>query len=225
MEKPIPFKSFDDRGEVRIYHHGTLPHWRQQGCTYFVTFSLADSLPQSVLRDLKNKRNRWLEQHHIEPLDTNWRDEFAKIPEEQQRSFERQMATNLNRELDCGYGSCVLKDPNLSEIVAHALEFHHGTRVFVGDYVIMPNHVHVLMTPIEPNELEQILKSIKSFTAKGINKKLRKSGTLWQRDSYDHIVRDAKQLEAFKRYIADNPTKAQLGKDCYRLRVAEYCFV
>ncbi len=66
--QPIPFKAFNGRAEVRIYHHGTLPHWRQDGCTYFVTFRLADSLPQSVVAKLKEKRERWLARHHLDPL-------------------------------------------------------------------------------------------------------------------------------------------------------------
>ena len=45
MDASLPFREFDESGEVRIYYHGILPHWRQTGCTYFVTYRLADPYP------------------------------------------------------------------------------------------------------------------------------------------------------------------------------------
>lgn len=74
----------------------------------------------------------------------------------------------------------------------------------------MPNHVHALMTPVAPYELEKILQSIKGYSAVKINERLGREGTFWQRQSYDHIVRDVEQLFAFKRYISANPEKANL---------------
>ena len=88
----------------------------------------------------------------------------------------------------------------------------------------MPNHVHVLLTPITPHELEANLKSIKGFTATQVNRALGIKGKLWQRDNYDHIVRDREQLEAFQKYIARNPAKANLQPGSYRLRSAKYTF-
>ena len=89
----------------------------------------------------------------------------------------------------------------------------HFTFIELGNFVVMPNHVHVLLRPINEHELEDILHSIKSFTANQINKLMERSGEFWQRQSYDHIVRDFDQLTAFQEYIAANPVKAKLNKD------------
>jgi type I restriction enzyme R subunit len=108
----------------------------------------------------------------------------------------------------------------------------------LGDFVIMPNHVHLLITPVADDsagtapgadvernsiryqndamernsfpfvKLEQILKSIKGSSAVACNRLLRRSGALWQVDSYDHIVRSLEQLSAYREYIAQNPRMA-----------------
>ena len=87
-----------------------------------------------------------------------------------------------------------------------------------GDFIVMPNHVHVLMKPIPPFELEDILQAIKSYTANQINRIFGREGQFWQRESYDHIVRDFEQLDAFQKYIRANPGKAILpaGRYVYR---------
>jgi hypothetical protein len=69
FKTPIPFRGFVERGEVRVYAHGTLPHWRQPGCTYFVTFRLADSIPEAVLREHEYERSMWLKARSINPDD------------------------------------------------------------------------------------------------------------------------------------------------------------
>ena len=132
------------------------------------------------------------------------------------------MASELNRELDAGYGSCILREPEISQIIADALDFHHGERALTGDFAVMPNHVHALITPVIPHQLEAVMKSIKSFTAGRINRTTGTQGKLWQRDSYDHIVRDSKELRALQKYIHDNPTKAGIKAGSYRLAEAEY---
>ena len=150
MENTLPpFRAFSPYEEVRIYHSNSLPHWRQGGCTYFVTFRLADSLPQSVLAQLKEERDAWLTAHNINPESANWQSTFTNLPEEQRREYERQSAKSLNIELDQGYGSCVLRDPEISEMVADALEFYHGQRVWTI--------ISWLPTCPNPNRLGQYL--------------------------------------------------------------------
>ena len=78
----------------------------------------------------------------------------------------------------------------------------------MGDFVIMPNHVHLLVTPAPGEELEMILKGVKGASAVECNRLLGRTGTFWQADSYDHIVRSLEQLHQYRHYIADNPTKA-----------------
>ena len=222
-KSPIPFRGFDERGEVRIYHHGILPHWRQRGCTYFVTFRLVDSLPAPVLRELEHQRNQWLGCRGIQTSQPGWQSKLARLPPEERRAYERHVAVLLDKFLDVGHGACVLQQPSIAALVDSALNHFHETRVLAGDFVVMPNHVHVLMTPIDGFELEDLLKSIKGFTARQMNQELSSSGPVWQRESHNHIVRDAEQLEAFQRYIAANPQQAGLRSDQYIHSAATYC--
>jgi REP element-mobilizing transposase RayT len=74
----------------------------------------------------------------------------------------------------------------------------------------MPNHVHVLLRPRESHRLPGILHSWKSFTAKNANALLGWTGHFWQREYYDHLIRDEKEFHTVIRYIVDNPPKAGL---------------
>ena len=62
---PPGFRGWDPDKRVRIYTRH-LPHWRQDGATYFVTFRLADSLPEAKLTEIKNLR-AWWEHNYPEP--------------------------------------------------------------------------------------------------------------------------------------------------------------
>ncbi len=225
VKSPIPFRPFDENGEIRIYEHGVLPHWRQSGCTYFVTFRLTDSIPEAVLNEIAYERSLWLKGRGIDPARSDWKYKFAKLPGRDRRVYEQLVGRLLHRSLDECHGACVLREPALGGEVATALEHFHGSRVLTGDLVIMPNHVHALLTPQDGFELEDILHSIKSFTANGINRALNKSGRLWQRETYDHIVRDAEQLHAYQEYIAANPVKAKLAAGQYTHTRATYEFI
>jgi D-3-phosphoglycerate dehydrogenase len=182
-----------------------LPHWQQPGWTYFVTFRLADSLPQDKLGAWKAERDQWLKLHP-EPRSTTDTTEY-----------HRRFTVRLHELLDAGMGACWLRQSPLADLVERALRFFDGQRYGLGDFVIMPNHVHVLVTPSGKVTLSEILHSWKSFTAKELNKSLNRSGPVWQDESFDHIVRSAAQLEKFRHYISDNPIKARLKPDAYRL--------
>lgn len=80
-----------------------------------------------------------------------------------------------------------------------------GTRYHLGHWVIMPNHVHAIITPIGDTSLSEILHSWKSFTSKKINAARGEVGTVWQKESFDHIVRSPETLERIEGYILENP--------------------
>ncbi len=92
----------------------------------------------------------------------------------------------------------------------------------MGDFVVMPNHVHALVSPMSGCELEHILQSIKRHSSREIGKCIKRAGSLWQRDTYDHIVRDVEQLRAFRKYIFRNPGKAKLRTGEYAYCQAEW---
>src|SRR5690606_34983320 len=98
-DDPIPFRPLMRHRPVEIYTGGHLPHWRQNGCTYFVTFRTADSLPQSILREVAVERASWLERHggDLSGLSEELRNEFAKL-----------FSARIEEKLDSGFGQCPL---------------------------------------------------------------------------------------------------------------------
>lgn len=204
-------KFFDPNAPVEN-EMGTLPHWRQDGVTYFVTFRLADTLPEEKL--------------------AQWREEFratvaaasrSVLSEAELEEVRRDAATTLSGKVDCwldqGAGSCVLEIPECRIIVERALRFFDGKRYMLGEFVVASNHVHVIVTPNPGICLSDILHSWKSFTSKEIlrveaaNQRLlqarRSGGTpqpriVWQKESFDHIVRGAASLAKIEKYIREH---------------------
>jgi primosomal protein N' (replication factor Y) len=119
--------------------------------------------------------------------------------------------------LDQGYGSCALRRPEISRLVESALRHFDADRYQLGDFVVMPNHVHVLVRPGEGHDLESILHSWKLFTARQANVLLKSSGDFWRSEYFDHVVRSAAQYQKFCTYIQENPVKARLPQGAYSL--------
>ena len=93
----------------------------------------------------------------------------------------------------------------LSDRMETVLRHFDGDRYVLGEHVVMPNHVHAIVSPVPGVALSDILHSWKSYSAKRINQMTGRSGRLWQHESFDHIVRNPKQLERISAYIRDNP--------------------
>ena len=223
MLTPPPFVPFDRYKAARIYR-GNLPHWRQKGATYFVTCRLGDSLPAPILTRWKMEQQHWLKSHGI-TWDPNgrWKCSFERLGQAEQREFERRFTYAIQRYLDNGYGRCLLRQPRLRALADDAFAYYHRSRFWLGDYVCMPNHCHALMIPIADEELEGLLGSIKSYSARRINQKAGRTGEiLWQRETYDHIVRDLDQLGAFRRYITENSVKANLSEGEFTYHRADW---
>ena len=119
-------------------------------------------------------------------------------------------AARIEAELGQGHGSCVLRNPRVAAIVQRALEHFDGIRYCLGPWVIMPNHVHLLVRPLVGYALGAILHSWKSFTAKKINALLGGSGAVWQREYFDRMIRNYRHLLVAARYVYENPVVAGL---------------
>jgi REP element-mobilizing transposase RayT len=188
------FSFYDEDSPVDRKQGANLPHWNQAGAIYFVTFRLADSLPQEKVKIYSQERELWLS-NNPEP----------HTPEQKEDYFER-FPKRLQEWLDAGYGSMILKDPAANRIVTDAIRHFEGDRYTLDEFVVAANHVHALLTPKEGHELGEILHSWKSFTAKEILKLPVAAGlstkpTVWQKESWDHIVRSERSLEKFREYI------------------------
>ncbi len=207
-----------------------LPHWRLEGATYFITFRLADSIPESVARHWHEERVAWLRQHGIDPGLATGAPEYlhaalAVVPPEHRAAFQREQQRQFLVELDKCHGCCVLDEAH--GLVADALRHFHGERVWTGDFVIMPNHVHVIVQPFPGVVLEEWLYSVKRFTATQILKTPAltkranvRSDHLWQTESFDRVVREASELTRIRRYITRNPAKLRIGT--FALRQMEW---
>ena len=88
----------------------------------------------------------------------------------------------------------------------------------MGDFVVMPNHVHLLAAFPSVEGMKAQCSSWMHFTAVRVNKMIGVKGPLWQKEPFDHLVRSPEQYEYLRRYIADNPHKAglKLGEYLYR---------
>jgi len=178
-----------------------LPHWQLDGAVYWVTFRLADSVPQALLREWQAKRAEWLDAYP-QPWDAEVLDEYNKL-----------FGDKFEKWLDDGMGSRALARADVKNIVRECLLFSDGTRHTLHAAVIMPTHVHCLLEPHDGWKLPQLLKSIKGISANKINKLLGKNGTFWQDESFDHIVRSELQYDHYLMYIKENPARAGLKAD------------
>ena len=214
------FELFDPKTEYAVGEGCNLPHWYQPGVTYFVTFRTQDSIPAQLASQWRRRRDMWLRKHGINSRRWCWKVELGRLSRDEQREFHETFSRDFLEYLDRGYGACVLKTPELSSIVANSLLHFDSDRYLMGDFVVMPNHVHLLVCLLGDTELETQCRSWKTFTAREVNRHLGQKGRFWQEESFDHLVRSPEQFEAIQRYIADNPRKACLpqGEFYYRKR-------
>ena len=206
LNLPLPppnFRGLDPSKPIRFYHRN-LPHWRQDGATYFVTFRLGDSLPQEKLDELKRLREDW-ERTHPEPRS-----------EQAWDAHMREIVRRTEAWLDEGYGACFFRETRHTEQLEEALLHFQNERYFVSCSVVMANHCHVVMQPFPGWELEDILQGLKGVVARRVNSARDDGGSIWQEESYDRIVRDDDHLWRVIQYIGRNPKLAGIPPNEWR---------
>ena len=119
-------------------------------------------------------------------------------------NFHQRFTEKIDCWLDAGYGSCILARPDCKAIMEFSLRHFDGERYELGEFIVMPNHVHAIVATIGEHQLTSILHSWKSFSAHKFNRILVSSGRIWLPESFDHIVRDAQHLAKFEAYIRNN---------------------
>jgi putative DNA methylase len=218
------------------------------GAAHFVTYRLADTLPVDVLARLRAERDSRLRQPPPSGV-ALW---------EHRANAHNQYFAAYDRYLDRTSTIRWLENSAVAQIVVANLYHHHHVKYQLLEYVVMPNHVHVLLVPIiaEPelngadassvghghvadaasvrihiptrptdpsstelfsdesddtrSPLSKIMHSLKSYTANQANDVLGRKGRFWQRESYDHWVRNDAELARIAEYIANNAVKARL---------------
>jgi REP element-mobilizing transposase RayT len=188
-------------GPIHKRHGANLPHWTAEGATYFVTFRLADSLPESAVQKLKAEQ--------------------ATLERQFDRAATRLSAEDLIRRsklksevflklLDENLGECLLQGDDIAALAAGALQHFDKQRYLNYAWCVMPNHVHVVVQPMPGFSLASIMHSWKSFTATKANKLLGRTGAFWQTEYYDHLIRDDAEFEHYVNYTRENPMVAGL---------------
>lgn len=173
------------QGFLGWHQRGYLPHFDVPGVTQFVTLRLADALPAS-------RRSEWEALVKLENL------------------HERRK--RLEEYLDRGLGECWLRQPVLAELAEGALRFFDGQRYKLEAWVVMPNHVH-LVVQIWQTPLSVLSKSWKGFIAREANKIMRREGSFWEREYWDTLMEDDAQQRKAVNYTDYNPVKARLCRE------------
>lgn len=188
-----------DESELRMSYN-RLPHWQSGQTACFITFRLADSLPEALLADWRSDRDAWRE-NHPEPWD-----------EATEMEYYERFSARIDYALDAGHGSCLLALPEHAAAVANTLSARNGTDYHLHLWVIMPNHVHILMSPNHEASLSRIVGGWKRFSATRIHKVCGTSGQLWQKDYFDRLIRDWNHFQSVAQYIRRNPSKARISE-------------
>ncbi len=205
---------FDPQADIGISEHFR-PHWSQAGAIVFITFRTHDSIPQQVLQRWEREKQDWMERRgHA----GHWSDILSTLDTRQQNEFKTHFNRCREDLLDQCLGRCVLRQPDLAKIVADSLLYFDEKRYRMGDFVVMPNHVHLLASFPTEDAMKLQCDSWLHYTAFQINKQLGQKGKFWQQEPFDHLVRSVDQYEYLRKYIAENPIKAKLRPGEYHYR-------
>ncbi|MES1228061.1 MAG: transposase [Armatimonadota bacterium] len=169
------------------YSRGYLPTRDEPNRRQMVTFRLNDSLPKGVL--------------------IGWQEEMKLFPDE---ARDRKLREKVQTHLDAGYGTCLLGRPEAARIVAEAFKARDSHDYELLAWVVMPNHVHVLIRQVDGAPLHKIVSAWKGVTSHAINKLLDRKGPLWNREYFDRYMRDDDHFARAVAYIEDNPVNAGL---------------
>jgi REP element-mobilizing transposase RayT len=166
---------------------GYLPHYDGRALPQSISLHLADAVPKTVIE--------------------GWKRELNTKNSVQDKMLLR---ARIEKYADQGYGKAFLKDHRVAQMVQRTLLNDDGKRYRLFAWVVMPNHIHLLLTRFERDTLAEIMQSFKSITSHKANKSLSRSGQFWMLDYFDRYIRNAKHFKKSIEYIEDNPVKAGL---------------
>ena len=173
--------------EAGWHSRGYLPHFDGRPMPQFITLHLADSIPKDVIE--------------------RWQEELVCLKDRQKKEI---MQRRIEHYLDQGYGQSYLRIPRVAEMVQASLLKFNNIRYQLFAWVVMPNHLHCLLTRFEKFDIAGILHSLKSYTAHEANKMLSRKGQFWWEEYFDRYIRDADHFRKTVKYIENNPVKAGL---------------
>ncbi len=193
--------------EKKERYKRNLPHIQIRGQTFFVTYLLYNAIPNRLIMKLS------IDSEHIE---LKLKQTSKNIKEDLYKEREKYFKRFDNTLHSIKKGMHWLKQDKLAKVVADSLQFWDNKRIDLISYCIMSNHVHAVFDVFECNEnneplyLQDIMESIKKYSAKKCNEILGRKGQFWQHESYDRLVRNREELYRTICYVLDNPIKAGL---------------
>jgi REP element-mobilizing transposase RayT len=107
-------------------------------------------------------------------------------------------------------------EPEERDLVALVLRHFEGRRYTFHAYVVMYDHVHLVVTPMPGVDLEKILHSLKSYSARRLQREHGRSGAVWQNESHDRIIRNEGELDRTINYVRGNPRRRWPEIEGYR---------
>jgi putative transposase len=207
---------FDPNGERHIYKH-CRPHWSQAGAVVFITFRTHDSIPREVLSRWEREKREWLQVRGW-TANGHWSAIVPQLSEQDRAAFYKEFNRCRETYLDTCQGRCLLQRPELARIVADALLHFDGQRYRLGDFIVMPNHVHLLAAFPTEEAMKEQCDSWLHYSAFRIHQAIEEKGRFWQQEPFDHLVRSPQQYEYLRNYIEENPRRAGLKRGEYLYR-------
>ena len=199
------------------FYRRHLPHYHTPGQVYFVTWCLKESIPVKAIDDyskkicdLKSKIEAFRKNEKAPEIIAQLEKEFFSLRKKYINAFNKILDNQKNPETN-------LSNNNHIQTIKSALHFWNKNKINNIAFSIMPNHVHWVLETYEKDHeerliyLQDVLKSVKQFTAYQINKVENKEGPLWHRESFDITIRDEAHLSRAINYTLNNPVKAKLS--------------
>lgn len=194
--------------DYKPYYRRNLPHIQPPGASLFITFRLAGSIPVAMLQMLDNEREQ-MEKRIAKIAD---RAERYRLADQEHRRYFGKWDEALDSAQGCPRW---LQDERIADLVCNSLHHLDGQKYTLDAFCVMPNHVHLVCTPLARDgekyqAMGSIMHSLKRYTALHANELLARKGDFWQHESYDHVVRDEQEYNRIVMYVLNNPVKAGL---------------
>lgn len=203
------------------HYRRALPHFQQSGQAYFMTVMLADAIPPKALENYSKQLS--IISDYLKYLKTNPEniEEYQKLKKEHYLLIQKYRKA-YDDLLDNQHNNSVnLTKSELTSLLSDSLLYWEGKRIENYVFCIMNNHFHCVFRTFEkdfegkPVYLQDIMHSVKSFTANEINAFEKRSGRLWHDENFDTTIRNDRHLYNAIEYTIYNPVKANLIKNWY----------
>ncbi|MFU8849286.1 MAG: REP-associated tyrosine transposase [Opitutales bacterium] len=186
-------------GTLLGVHRDTHPHWVVDYGCYAVTLRCRGTLPKAVQTQLK-EIGAALEA--VEPAS------------EDAENYRRRHFAILERALDQSSGFCPFKSDTAAQEMMAFLEAYDHEKLSFEQWVVMPNHLHLLTKPMGCQAVDDFIRAwrrFKSRSARAVNQTLARNGPFWQSSWYDRWIRSPDEWRKWSNYLAHNPVKAGLS--------------